>query len=280
MLLELQEDSFDYVSELFSDLDRYYLVIRAVIEGSIPGRIWVDSVDNPSSAFLCDRWRFFLAGNPNNVEFNRDLTRLILDEIVPDAKARGYDRFSHHFNPESWKNRSDILLDRFSIKGCDVYYVFDTKKSSILRDITINIPDGFTLGRITKEILEQYDSEHSQNLSKMISQYWGSSRNFFQNGFGFCLKSEEEMLSWCITDYIVGNRTELGVETNEEYRKRGFASIVAASTISGCLKRNVNHIGWQAWKSNIASAKTAEKLCFKKTGETTVYFAPVKIFFT
>ena len=278
MIFELQARIFSSVSHLFSDLERYYLVIQAVIEGIIPGRIWVDNIQNPKTAFLCDKWRFFLSGEPNNSQFNKELSKMILNEITPDAKTRNYERFSHHFTPESWRSRPDILLEKFRLKECDVYYMFNTHRKSLLNDIVKKIPSNLRIEKLSPDILENSASIHAQNLEKMISQYWGSVENFLENGFGFCLTENEKMICWCMTDYIVGNRTEVGVETHEEYRGRGFASITAAATVNHCLKKGIDQIGWQSWKSNIASAKTAKKLGFEKVGESVVYFAYVNDF--
>lgn len=60
----------------------------------------------------------------------------------------------------------------------------------------------------------------------------------------------------------MGNKCEIGIETDEEYRKNGFATIVVSVCIKYCMENNIDHIGWHCFESNIGSQKTAEKVGF------------------
>lgn len=66
MLSELKKNRIKVLS-LFKELD-HYLEIKAVIAGICPGRIFVDDLNNPKSAFLVGfqnyegESRFYLAG--------------------------------------------------------------------------------------------------------------------------------------------------------------------------------------------------------------------------
>ena len=79
MIHRLDEEDYENVRPLFRELD-FNLIIAAVIEHTSPGRIYVDDVSKPRTAFLCSVEGYYLAGNADNLEFNVSLNRLILDE--------------------------------------------------------------------------------------------------------------------------------------------------------------------------------------------------------
>ncbi|WP_242942304.1 GNAT family N-acetyltransferase [Hathewaya proteolytica] len=95
------------------------------------------------------------------------------------------------------------------------------------------------------------------------TESWISKDDFLKNGFGFCIVNGNDIVSWCISDYVMGNKCEIGIETDEGYRKNGFATIVVSVCIKYCMENNIDHIWWHCFESNIGSQKTAEKVGFK-----------------
>ena len=71
-MLQLSSHEFEVVRPLFYDL-KEHLIIQAVIDGSSPGKIYVDDNVNPTAAFLCSVEGYFLVGDPNNKTFVTDL---------------------------------------------------------------------------------------------------------------------------------------------------------------------------------------------------------------
>lgn len=80
MIYELDKSKYEKVRPLFNQLD-YNLIISAVIERTSPGRIYVDDVVTPETAFLCSVEGYYLAGHVDNDSFNKALNRLILEKF-------------------------------------------------------------------------------------------------------------------------------------------------------------------------------------------------------
>lgn len=80
-------------------------------------------------------------------------------------------------------------------------------------------------------------------------------------------------MSWCLSDCVSGTRCEIGIETDEEYRRRGFATLTASAAVAHCLEKGFTRIGWHTGPTNVASMRTAEKVGFKKVLEDTYYFS-------
>ena len=66
---------------LFQGFD-FQVIVRATIEGTSPGKIWVDDTLNPERGFMANTEGWFLAGNPNKSEFNQGLKELVHNMIL------------------------------------------------------------------------------------------------------------------------------------------------------------------------------------------------------
>jgi hypothetical protein len=61
-MIELREPEFSKVTRVFEPL-QYHLGVRAIIDGYIPGRIWVDDSNNPETDLIWDtRYSYYLSG--------------------------------------------------------------------------------------------------------------------------------------------------------------------------------------------------------------------------
>lgn len=96
--------------------------------------------------------------------------------------------------------------------------------------------------------------------------------DFLEKSHGCCIIDNNHIASWCMSEYNVGNRCELGIATVEEYRKRGLATLAAKALIQRLIKYGVEHIGWHCSRDNLASIATAKKLSFVKKEEYEVYW--------
>ena len=61
MIHELKKRDFEKVQLLFKELE-WNVITSAVIEGTSPGRIFVDRVQDPKTAFMCTVEGYYLAG--------------------------------------------------------------------------------------------------------------------------------------------------------------------------------------------------------------------------
>lgn len=77
MLYELTSGEYSRVRALVAGL-AYHLSIQAVIDGTVVGRIWVDSVLAPQAAFILTPEGQYLAGQPANPAFQQALADLLL----------------------------------------------------------------------------------------------------------------------------------------------------------------------------------------------------------
>ena len=123
----------------------------------------------------------------------------------------------------------------------------------------IKIPDGYSLRSI--------DEEHFNALTGIVvpSLYWKDYEEYSKNGIGICLMHGNEPASWAFSAASSSLECDIGIETAEVYRRRGLAFIAAAAAIRDMLPEK--RPAWTCQRSNLGSARTAEKLGFIKCGE-------------
>ena len=115
---------------------------------------------------------------------------------------------------------------------------------------------------IDDALLKQKKLENIEEIERWIISEFESEENFLETGFGFCLVEDDKtIVSWCIADWVVEEKAEIGIETAREYRKRGFATLCTAATVEYCQEKDYQ-VGWHCNQDNEGSWRTAEKVGF------------------
>ena len=122
-----------------------------------------------------------------------------------------------------------------------------------------HLPDGFELGNIGRELFQRITGR------VVPSMYWDSYEQFRRNGLGTVIMYGGEPASWAFSSAMSSNETDIGIETAGAYQHRGLAYAAAAALIGDILPSR--RPTWTCQRSNLGSARTAEKLGFVRTNE-------------
>ncbi|MFX0064828.1 MAG: GNAT family N-acetyltransferase [Candidatus Hermodarchaeota archaeon] len=265
MVIEFKETEFKRVQTLYKLLN-YHLGIGAIIDGVIPGRIWVDNVENPRTALIWDkRYSYYFLGDENTDNFNLALDRLFTEEIAPDTLNRGIKQF-FLICPENWEKKilqKEMLKDQSPMRRIKrAYYAF---KQPQIVDWKAMVPPGYSIERINEKLLENTNLENIYALIGEIEDIIGSIEEFLRREFiGFCLVHEtKELVSWCIA-FFHASSCEITIQTVEKYQRRGFGTLTTAAFVEYCLSKNIS-MGWHTNQDNIGSIKLAEKIGFERS---------------
>ncbi|NHK32983.1 MAG: GNAT family N-acetyltransferase [Asgard group archaeon] len=262
-MIELQLEEFEKVRELFTEVE-YNLNCMVVIAGINPGRIWVDSKEKPTSGFLIDNsWTYFLAGNPNNYEFNTSIGKLLKDEIFPkveNLEKMNFGEWLINFENKDWFDKIEnefAIKDPIALERC--YYVFD---KLLIPDWRTQIPKGFAMRRIDTSLLKDEKLENIEEIKGWIKSQYGSEEKFLEEGLGFCLiEGKKTIASWCLSEWAMESKIEIGIITAQNYRRKGLATLCTAATVELCQEKGYE-IGWHTNQENVASCRLAEKVGF------------------
>ena len=275
MIYELKKEQYEKVRPLFQALD-YHLTPQAVIDGICPGKIYVDDLEVPTSAFIFTVEGCFLIGNSDNDAFNtalRNMLRHISDNGDPAWEHE--DAIRLDISSQTWKSLASTLFS-------DRAALIEQRRKYLCTKLRVDwkelLPAGYSVRPIDQELLEQSGvkiSERVENprfhIYEWINVNWGTYENFFQHAFGFCLVHEQHVVSWSVVDCISGARCEIGIYTLPEYRQRGLATIMVATTVDYCFSQGFTSVGWHCLDTNVGSWKTAEKVGFVKERDYQFY---------
>lgn len=260
MIQELTKADLPNVLPLSSDVP-HLCAVDAVIDGTSPGRIWADDASSPKSAIASTVEGEYVFGVSDDEGLNASLRTLILETILTAGRAAGWSYLNLRCSSPAWTATvEDMLADIASVKEQREFY--SAEQCAV--DWQAAIPRGFHMRRVDEELLGRTDLKNIKRVNGWARGNFGSIDAFLAHGFGFCLLHGGNIVSWCISDCVSGERCEVGIHTDEEYRRRGFATLAAAAAVDHCLLRGLKRIGWHCSAHNVASAATARKVGFKK----------------
>ena len=249
MICELEPDAR---AQLFEPIN-YSFAVESIIEGFSKARIFVDDKASPESAITWFKDLAWIAGNTDNDLFDMALCSLLVESYFKELTANGAKGFRLH-HTLGWQSRMDFILGNLPrVKGICHYYHLD----GAMKKLEQVFLDEFELHPINAKLLA---STHLRNLNYVIEEMRSerlSVEDFLQKSFGYCVIHDEEIVGWCMSEYNVGHRCELGIATIKEYRRRGIATMAGTAVIKYALLRGITDVGWHCWKDNKPSNAAA-----------------------
>ena len=261
IFLELEKDRYETARSLFKGFD-FQIVVRAVIEKTSPGKIWVDDVEKPESGFMATTEGWFIAGNPNNDEFNDGLRKLTHDMIL---RGKFYSpvnpEFLHelffHIDTEDWKLKFPIIFDiRTPLPTYRNHFVCE----KVSLDWQGSIPEGYDLLKVNSN-LDVDSFEFPEDIKEWVSH---SQQDQIKRGYGMCLTHGKNVVVWINADCASGTECEIGIITTQDYRRRGLGGLTAAAAVDNCFSLGYSNVGWHCENHNHGSIAVAQKVGFVK----------------
>lgn len=265
--MELTSNDFSKVTRLF-DLLHKHLSIKGVITGVISGRVFLSS--DGRSAVLTSPEGIFLGGHPENERFFIEVNKLLREEILPTLASKGdLDYVLFYPSEENWVASLEVVMkDLLPMKSGRMTLTHN------LMDVD-HTPDSHVVP-VDAEFLSRQDVIGLEDILDEILEGWLTLAAFTDNGFGCAAIQDTDegptIISWCLTDWVVGTECELGIETLEDYRGNGWARKTALGALSIAKQRGITKVGWQCWWDNIGSQRTAMSVGFKLLADYPVMF--------
>jgi GNAT superfamily N-acetyltransferase len=220
-------------------------VLDAVFEGRQAARLFVDDTDAPTAAIMCRTYEYFIAGTPESP------LRTFIKEAPEEPNV-----FQHLYGytpiGEAWTQAllEDVKLLVIPRRN------FQWEAGTPAPDVPV--PDGARIERVDHTLSEQVDRELPVPFLQI---FWGSREALVENGFAYCALQDGVVAS---TIYAVAaSRTGIlvGIDTTEQFRRRGYGTAVSAAFIREALQRGMLPY-WDTDLENLPSAAMAQKLGF------------------
>ncbi len=271
MLQELKPNEFERVRPLFEGFD-YSLSIRAALEGNNPGRIFVDDVERPRTAFALTVEGYLLAGEHDNPATNEALRRFLKEQIFTgQVFVNGNESLSLAVHPSAWETKLTELIPTHEIEKLERYHYLCR---AVKFDWRNHLPEGYTLHRVDATLMNDPQVVWPDPVREFFNpaEMWGALENFWAKGVSFCILHEQQVVAWCTCDCVAGSQIDVGIVTRPGYRRRGLAAIAVAATVEYCLSHGFSAVGWHCNAQNTGSWKTAEKVGFERNREYAYYY--------
>ena len=258
----LDKNQYEKVIEPLRSVSINHLFARAVVEKRIEGKIYVDDLDNPKTFYIIESYGMsLLFGNWKNSKFNSSFKNYALNT----NNIRNSYEWMQTF-PDEWNGTLLNLFGNCLVKSIDnknesgiielntrVNFKFSQKKYSNRKKINVD----------NIEIIKT-DANIFKNMPGTVTPkyFWDNEEDFLKNGMGFSLLYNKKLAATAFSSCKIDNILEIGIETDIEFRRKGFAEIVCCALIDYCIENNYKPI-WSCRFKNTASYKLAEKVGFE-----------------
>lgn len=245
-MFKLKSNEFNKISPLIKSQNE--LSVFSVINGVIPGEIFVNNIDDPTVTLIKTCECNFIAGSPNDQIFNSEISLQLdfWDQLTPDSNEWIDIIPTIHKNP-------------FVRKYQRRHYVLSINDFS---ECNMTLPDGFVIEKVNIDLLKQNQYENSDKILEWLEN-WGDAATFQKHGTGYFIHNDKVIVSSSLSDCSFGNKIAIGIHTDERYRKSGFGKAVASATVKDCFAKGYETIDWLCTDYNKGSSAVAEKLGFK-----------------
>ena len=215
----------------------------AVLDGAIRGQIWTNDPVRPSWGAVQEGvfGTLFLGGRPS-----ASLVHELVEELRPElgvAFALWPDHPYHQLLPRAPD------FDGWELE-------FTERRPHAGLEPFLTVPEGCELRPIDAEWFARC------RYRDYYTAYFGSAERTLEQGFGYCLVRDQELLSEAFAADAALGMIEIGTITGEPYRRRGYAAVTCAQLIRECEARGYRTY-WNCSKDNQASAGLARSLGFQ-----------------
>jgi len=221
--------------------------------GQIKIEVYADDTSAPRTMFLIDGFAgTALYGDASIDENNQAIKKLILDCFAEEGKEVWLSLYS-----PGWEAVIDSLFEGFpSWRANRLIHRINMDAFQKHRDWQAKIPAGYDMVKVDTPSYESIKSRYPNFTWKPEA-----------DKFGWFLLKDGEVVSGCTSVWVekVGvevNCVEIGIETNETYRRKGYAVLTAAAFVDDCLLRKLIPV-WCCWDFTEGSKELAEKLGFE-----------------
>ena len=250
--------------DIFKPLN-YNLATISVLKGLTCSKVYTDSL-NPSWAVTSSNNRIFVTGNYMKLGVKK-----AIQLIIKKGADIGNKGFLIYYPPRS--RDKEIGKHIVGVKSYPNWRNYFTLELDTPFN-TIELLEGYRIEQITEKFLEKRYANIEQVKKEMLSER-SDLDDFLNKSFGFCMLYNEVIVSWCMSEYNVDRRFEIGIETQTNHRQKGLAVQIAKACINHGIEEGYKYVGWHCWKKNVASNKTALSIGFRYILEYPVEYLEV-----
>lgn len=215
-------------------------------------RAFADNPESPEIILIKKGENFSISGNAACDTYDKALYQFLVG-----CFHEGNEMLWLNIPTENLEAKISALFSDYNPERL-IRYNFRLNKESFckLPNWRTQIPAGFSV--------EYYDTQSLAFLKKhnRIYECWFPE----SKRFAFATLFEGKIVSDCFSVLVEENMVEVGIETDEHFRRRGLAFLTSVAFIEYCLHNNLE-TNWGCWHYNHDSAALAKKLGYELFSE-------------
>lgn len=268
-MILLQKENFGKLFDPIKTVKINNLFARAIIEGRVEGKIFVDNEVDPQSFYVLHPYGMsLLFGDFTNAAFNSEFRNYMLNT----SRQRQKDEWMQVF-PDGWNAviESFGLIPPTDSKSDTKIEVERRVNFKFDKDIYLSNKEKYTVSDPLIKVIPTDKAIYEQMKGAVIpSCFWDSGERFVKEGFGFSAFYGDELASTAFSAFVIDDKLELGIETREQFRGKRTAYSACCGLIDYCLTNGFEPV-WACRMGNVGSYKLAEKLGFVKSLDVPYY---------
>jgi len=266
-MILLDKSSYYKVIQPIHGVAINHLFADAVLQGHIGGAVYVDSSENPTTFYIVHPYGMsLLFGDTTHEEFNAWL----LGHALNSFKIR--DRYEWlQAYPKEWNHRIGEMWKEHLVQSGN------TTEGVTNNRIEVNTRVNFAFNITRYHDFKKKHSFSSVNTvrtnkhlfgkmqgSVIPARFWNNANDFSERAVAFSVVVGDQVAATAFSAFVIGNQLEIGIETVEGFRGKGYALAVCSALIDYCLEHNFIPV-WGCKLENTASYLLAQKLGFEPT---------------
>lgn len=240
------------LAQAFNDLPRVDLGIDCAIEGQM-GSVLVDQTDQPTLFILQQPPFLYIAGDVNSLAGQNYLRQLPIYYLVM-VTSLGWPEAAKTLYQHRWVDFPRYYCSSASLSAAHIEQLIQSAACAH----QIKPIDLLTAESIFA--LQDYFIDLS---------LFDNAIDFIERGFGYVFIDKNEIKGGAYTSLICSKGIEVSIFVEEDYRRQGIATTLAAFLIKESLSRGLDP-HWDA--ANPESILLAKKLGYQFSGEYTAYY--------
>ncbi|MBY9080266.1 GNAT family N-acetyltransferase [Paenibacillus sp. HN-1] len=259
-MIPLSIKQYGRAEEILSRTPINTLFAKSILHGQVQGEVYADDADEPGAIYIVHPYGMsLLAGENGRPDFAEELTDYITNRRGDRTKTEWLQVYPH-----SWF----ALLGNEAVKESGKVIEFARINFGFDRERHQLTAAGMTGSK--PEIMQTAPELFARLEGVAPKQFWRSAEHFGEHGIGFTVMDGGEAASTAFAAFIEDGQLEIGIESMEGHRGKGYAYHASAALIAYCLEHDLEPV-WACRKGNEGSFNLAQKLGFVPTLDLPYY---------
>ena len=266
-MIVLDKSDYYKVLEPLQGIGINHLFADAVVRGHVRGTVYVDNSGKPATFYVSHPYGMsLLFGDNGNDGFNS----MLLGHALNSFKTRDRHEWLQAY-PEGWNNLISADWAEHLVKSADKENIAPDNRIEINTRVNFKFNKASYLDFKDKnpsvaDNAVRTNAEMFENMQGSVipSHFWNNATDFSSRAIAFSVLEGDQVAATAFSAFVIDNQLEIGIETSEGYRGKGYAMAVCSALIDYCLANGYEPV-WGCKLENTPSYLLAQKLGFEPT---------------